>query len=841
MDLVIVFQSSLYLAVALSSITLAISEQFPFPAIVTLPLAVIAYWMVERKKVWAVDGWKSNILAGIAISALMWELQGPETYNRVIAGAHFLVYLTWIVLLQTKRIRQYWFLMALSWLQVAIASVMTDSPLFGLTLFVYLILAVWTLSLFALYQGVSDLVGERQLATASGPRQKGQRSGWGADWSSSHVPNAGLTGMSSAVESPRSLLSSVSQPTKVRNSIQHDDRERWITPRYAGGILLIAMGGFFFGIAFFLLTPRFWMGEFAVLGAPRDSSGLPLNRQTVTGFTGQVQLGDLGTILENSDPVLRVRLFRRDGEVPLSMDEFLGKYGLDAPIFRGNVLDTYEDGAWTAKDSDDSYGVVSRNRTFSSIRQEISVVSGSSTFLFTMSPFLAIRDGQQGANEAFPIRRSNSVIYRFRQRSRGPFEYWVYSPAEPLAPEDREPAFGGLLAFPRLAPQIQNMYLEVPENLSRLRAMASEIAEAIPDGEQGDESYVNAVIHRLRDSREYSYSLDASLSDTRIDPVEDFLFNRKTGHCEYFATSLALLLRSEGVPARMVTGYRGVVDLGDNVYEVQQRHAHAWVEAWVDGQWMTVDATPSARDAEARNYGRDTSFFTSLSNSASEFWNTYIVGLNQDRQEEVFLQPLRTAMESADRAGGRRGMVSFLKAVFSEFSKNPAGLFSTAGALVLFGSGVVAGAVLWLLSRVIKWVGTRVKRSGLARSGHHIPVPFFDTFLETCSRHGWIPQPSQTAREFCLDVAQNMALLALPDVIHSPVRDAGRSPTGMVPVPSAELSSVLADGPPLALEIGHLFESVRYGQQAIDATTVEQLTRRLVAWSVASLASNRRV
>ena len=70
--------------------------------------------------------------------------------------------------------------------------------------------------------------------------------------------------------------------------------------------------------------------------------------------------------------------------------------------------------------------------------------------------------------------------------------------------------------------------------------------------------------------------------DPQLDPVEDFLVKRKKGHCEYFASALALLLRSIDIPARMVNGFKG----GDwnnltQSMNVRQKHAHSWVEAYV--------------------------------------------------------------------------------------------------------------------------------------------------------------------------------------------------------------------------------------------------------------------
>ena len=68
----------------------------------------------------------------------------------------------------------------------------------------------------------------------------------------------------------------------------------------------------------------------------------------------------------------------------------------------------------------------------------------------------------------------------------------------------------------------------------------------------------------------------------RLDPVEDFLVNRKKGHCEYFASALALLLRSVNIPSRIVNGFKG----GDwneltETMNVRQKHAHSWVEAFI--------------------------------------------------------------------------------------------------------------------------------------------------------------------------------------------------------------------------------------------------------------------
>jgi transglutaminase-like putative cysteine protease len=97
---------------------------------------------------------------------------------------------------------------------------------------------------------------------------------------------------------------------------------------------------------------------------------------------------------------------------------------------------------------------------------------------------------------------------------------------------------------------------------------------------------------RLHLRREYRYSLHFERTPL-VDPVVDFLTKRREGHCEYFASALALLGRTAGVSTRVVGGYRVAERNPFGGYHVvREKNAHAWVEAWVDGAWVTFDATP---------------------------------------------------------------------------------------------------------------------------------------------------------------------------------------------------------------------------------------------------------
>ena len=86
----------------------------------------------------------------------------------------------------------------------------------------------------------------------------------------------------------------------------------------------------------------------------------------------------------------------------------------------------------------------------------------------------------------------------------------------------------------------------------------------------------------LRDSTEFQYELQPVERDPGVDPVEDFVTRHRIGHCEFFASALALMLRQVGIPSRLVVGYKGGEWTDQSYYLVRNLHAHAWVEAYIE-------------------------------------------------------------------------------------------------------------------------------------------------------------------------------------------------------------------------------------------------------------------
>jgi transglutaminase-like putative cysteine protease len=151
-----------------------------------------------------------------------------------------------------------------------------------------------------------------------------------------------------------------------------------------------------------------------------------------------------------------------------------------------------------------------------------------------------------------------------------------------------------------------------------------------------------ALCRYLANSGEYTYTLDQPRRNLGVDPVEDFLFNVKQGHCERYASALVLMLRTQGIPARLVKGYRGCESLGGGAYVVRENMAHAWVEVMVTRrrgatgppyEWLTFDPTPGVEAPRQHSVMAD--WFKEKTNAGASMWDKLIVRYNAKSQADV--------------------------------------------------------------------------------------------------------------------------------------------------------------------------------------------------------------
>jgi protein-glutamine gamma-glutamyltransferase len=749
------FLISIYSLTALSGGMIAFAEEIPFPSGLTLPLAILAYFFNEREHRIRIKTFWANIFGvaafGLAATELLvagYSEAGFAAEGRLLAGAHLLSYLVWIALFQDKHGRQYWWLLALGVMQVAVGAILSHDPLFGVMLLVYVFLSLWTLSVFSLYQA---------------------RYGFEVAGQTSTIPD--LTSLSRGDGTfPGGF--NLNQPDEYRGAIQLDPQEQWVNRRFVLGVAATSLLSIFVGVIFFVLIPRLWVGKHHDF-ENQSSSGF----QKVTGFTDEVQLGEIGQILESNERVLEVRFSKADSLETLDVEETARKIGYDEPLFRGSVMGSYKNGRWQVlKQSEDVTELLPPNRLNDRhIRQHYIVYDGSSRTLFGMHPVVATDFADEELLRP-SIDVVTSILFRpdDDNRKRSKLEYILYGYV-PGRQSDRPRVVQVRSAPAQLAQrQVMVELLRLPPGLDRLKQFAQQIAESVSPFESSsdppDVRIAKRIEQRLQSSGEYTYSLRNEIIDPSIDPVEDFLFNRKQGHCEYSASAMALMLRAVDIPSRLVSGFKGGQMSGfSGAFTVEERHAHAWVEGWVDGQWKTFDPTPFARAESVAEIGEERSAFSNLQGLLSGLWEQRIVRLSIDEQKSMIYAPLGDSLKDLTRKASSPFGATGRK--FAEFISNPKRWFSietfigTSILMVLiFGIKFLwrkygpqdAGIIRWLMRQV------RVLILRLFVREDRIRVEFYDRFLAILSTQGLTRRPSQTPLEFAADVETRLSSILSP-------------------------------------------------------------------------------
>jgi len=173
-------------------------------------------------------------------------------------------------------------------------------------------------------------------------------------------------------------------------------------------------------------------------------------------------------------------------------------------------------------------------------------------------------------------------------------------------------------------------YLQLPENISQELKKFS-----INFYAQNELETVKKVEDFLKNG-EYKYSLkNLPLSEK---PIDEFLFNHKQGNCEYFATSMAIILRVLGIPSRVVAGYRGGIynDIG-KYYIIRQSDAHLWVEAYINNiGWIRFDPTPSSLSEDFLINKKKINKFTLFLDTINYYYNTFIINYDLEKQITLF-------------------------------------------------------------------------------------------------------------------------------------------------------------------------------------------------------------
>ncbi len=738
-----VFRASVYTLVCYSSVILAISQSEFFPSLVTLVAAPLAWHVVDRGRLWSLSPFWINALSLLALLAAAVEFRSEVMVDRLVAGAHFLVYLTWIVFFMEKERRQFWWLCALGVLQVAVGAVLTDRVHFGLLVLGYLFVGIWTLSLFSLYESQKLIRGAGRLELAAAPTVA--------------LTPRGPGGRSTVPSDASSWLQQLVQlESRAWGGIQVEPGQSFLAGRFLWGSVVMGLLSLLVAAFFFALIPRIWISSFSL--SDDSDAGTPL-----TGFTSEVRLGDIGEILESTEPVLEVKLYDEATGEKLDVDEYARSLGYDEPLFRGVVLDDYRNGKWVATEAEQVAMSLAprppRGRDF--VRQEITLAPIGTRTLFAIFPVVAASVRQSNAPVGVTLVGS-CLRFGAAQAPRRQIRYVVYS--ERQLRDDR--LIYEVRGFQASLLRRRHFfrYLQLPRGLERLAQLARTVAADELRRPNAQLAVAKKLEAYLRDSGEFAYSLDLSVTDPTIDPVEDFLFNRKRGHCEYFASSLALMLRAVGIPSRLVSGFKGgSVNTLTGAYVVEQRHAHAWVEAYIDGKWVTLDPTPYVRALSVQSLDPALPTWKDFVQFVRYFWSNQMMGLSLQDQYRKIYGPLRDTALALWRH-------------FEELLHNGPGLEGQRpnvwrqllkwGVLGL-GALVVLSVVDWLLRRYLKinsWFPNVLLL--LARWLKRLPaevgltprptVEFYERFQRLLESFDIQRRPSDTPREFAVQAQQRL-------------------------------------------------------------------------------------
>ena len=201
------------------------------------------------------------------------------------------------------------------------------------------------------------------------------------------------------------------------------------------------------------------------------------------------------------------------------------------------------------------------------------------------------------------------------------------------------------------------------------------LARQIAGGASGAEERARLVERHLLGNYEYVQRPE-EIGRTTMS-VEEFLLTVRKGHCEYFAAGMVTLLTTLDVPARIVGGfYGGRINPLTGYLVIRRADAHAWVEVWNGARWVTYDPTPPSLRPGASQGGFVGSYISALSESATYFWDRYVLTFGLGDQVVLALEIISRA-----RAATRTIAAKFGQAYAA--ARSPAMIAVYAGLLAL--------------------------------------------------------------------------------------------------------------------------------------------------------------
>lgn len=704
-------------------------------------------------------------MGGAAIYCVQdfWGLQ-QRGEPQMASVALLLVLVQGVLILQRKSRRIMEQLAVFCLLEMVVAAIFNDAITYGLMMIPIAIIGGAAISLLGLVSMMEsiDLTLDRPSRPAAKTRL-GRLIRFIAGAMDCDPPQNRLV----ATASPESVLSIYSAAAAW---------SRYAVMTLAPAVILIAA-------AFFYVLPR-----------EIEPSRSTAARQSLVGFDDEIRLEQLGQVMQNSKTALKIKLTNQRTSQPYRVKNSF--------YLRGKVLESYDvDYSGTrpvAKWVSVNPNSISRRsklprlyRTpdptdfnrYDDVLVDVTCETMSQPALFSVAPYHRHGDATDvvHAIDRWTLSRKFSdppfprISYEFGTRAffRGNQTGWIAQAPE-MERAMTSYRFDLRSAFSQQSQQPRRDYEQDLLSLDRTAVptvvqMASEIVDSIPLSEWTQTRIARRLEQFLATDQRFSYTLKLDATPIpNVDPVEQFLSVDRRGHCQYFSSALALMLRSLEIPCRVVVGYRTSEYNGIGKYYIaRQQHAHAWVEALVDrveipqavnlaGQrpteryWMRLDPTPGVSVIDQP----DNQSVDGILNLANNIWEDYVVEMNRDRQNEDLVEAAglvdiqtsyrgtlealqrKLAQVRAGRLGGGR---------LSQSYKTPLGLLS-----------MIAGGILLILMlrkiRLPDLVSRLLNRRAHGEPESAIQKPtvlFYTQTLQQLERVGIHRRKDETPTELC--------------------------------------------------------------------------------------------
>jgi transglutaminase-like putative cysteine protease len=488
-----------------------------------------------------------------------------------------------------------------------------------------------------------------------------------------------------------------------------------ITP----AILLLILAG---ASGIFFLLPRVTSGYAGSFSAGNDLS---------TGFSNEVHLGSIGEIQQSQAVVMHVKV--ESGVAPVesrwrgvALSSFDGATWTNA--HQGGLAERLPDGRFlVAQEAAQQIPVNERNL----LRYRVLLEPlSSNVFFLAEQPFTV-----SGNYRSLGIDAGGAVVDLDREHPITMYEG---------ESDSTRPSLAELRASSLIGVGVPRAYLQLPDLDPRIPELAREVTNSA--GNNYDRAA--ALSQYLRGH--YGYTLHLPTTAQK-DPLANFLFERKEGHCEYFASSMTVMLRTLGIPSRVVNGFRGgeFNDLSGQ-YIVRASDAHSWVEVYFPGQgWVGFDPTPASSMPSTRGaWNRVAQYLDAM----SSFWREWIVNYDFAHQRSLGEDGARRGRALFDGLKSRvmaryESLLRFAHAASRRTDRMSTTWLRNAAALVCL--LLILGAVT-LLRRWGKSLTWR-RRPGSAPG--QSASAWYGRMTLVLNKSGWQKAPERTAAQFVEEIS----------------------------------------------------------------------------------------